>query len=215
MKIAGAFPIPNTKIATGSHATGDTGASSLIVGRVRLPNRIQKRIATPTAASARPVSTRRVVATTVISTAIAGLGPASVAAPICQRRTVLKNCACLGMAPRNTCGGGSSFGSAQPISHSSSQIAANRPIEAAVQPSCRRIVDWSCRFARGTAGRPSGERVQPRPSLRAPARTFSSERSKGIGFRQSPPRATSTRGGRGKASRRCSPCRASCPCAPE
>ncbi len=34
MKIAGALPMPNMKIATGSHAIGETGASSVMVGRV-------------------------------------------------------------------------------------------------------------------------------------------------------------------------------------
>ena len=59
MKIAGALPIPNTNIATGIQATGDTGASSLTVGMASLPSSGQKRIAIPTtrdpkAASARP-----------------------------------------------------------------------------------------------------------------------------------------------------------------
>jgi hypothetical protein len=38
MKIAGALPIPNMKIATGSHAIGETGASSVMVGRVSRSN---------------------------------------------------------------------------------------------------------------------------------------------------------------------------------
>jgi hypothetical protein len=32
MKIAGASPIPNRKMATGSHAIGDTGDNSVMVG---------------------------------------------------------------------------------------------------------------------------------------------------------------------------------------
>jgi hypothetical protein len=39
MKIAGPLPMPNRKIATGSHAIGDTGASSVIVGSVSFSNK--------------------------------------------------------------------------------------------------------------------------------------------------------------------------------
>jgi hypothetical protein len=35
IKIAGPLPIPKMKIATGSHAIGETGASRVTVGRVR------------------------------------------------------------------------------------------------------------------------------------------------------------------------------------
>jgi len=38
MKMAGPLPIPNRKIATGSQAIGEIGASSVMVGRVRRPN---------------------------------------------------------------------------------------------------------------------------------------------------------------------------------
>ena len=38
MNTAGPLPMPNRKIATGSHAIGDTGASSVIVGSVSFSN---------------------------------------------------------------------------------------------------------------------------------------------------------------------------------
>ena len=41
MKMAGALPMPNRKIATGSQAMGDTGDSSVTVGRVRRSTTIQ------------------------------------------------------------------------------------------------------------------------------------------------------------------------------
>jgi len=41
MKIAGALPMPNRKIATGSQAIGETGDRSVMVGRVSLPNSSQ------------------------------------------------------------------------------------------------------------------------------------------------------------------------------
>jgi hypothetical protein len=39
MKIAGPLPMPNRKIATGNHATGETGASNVTVGKTSLPKR--------------------------------------------------------------------------------------------------------------------------------------------------------------------------------
>ncbi len=41
MKIAGALPMPNMKIATGSHAIGDTGESSVMVGSTSLSKKCQ------------------------------------------------------------------------------------------------------------------------------------------------------------------------------
>ncbi len=41
MKIAGLLPIPNKKIATGSQAIGDTGASRVTVGRVNRSNSVK------------------------------------------------------------------------------------------------------------------------------------------------------------------------------
>ena len=41
MKIAGALPMPNMKIATGSQAIGDTGESSVMVGSTSLSKMCQ------------------------------------------------------------------------------------------------------------------------------------------------------------------------------
>ena len=38
MKIAGRLPMPNRKIATGSQAIGETGASKVTVGKVSRSN---------------------------------------------------------------------------------------------------------------------------------------------------------------------------------
>ena len=65
-----------------------------------------------TAAISRPASTRAAEASTVISSAISGLGPVLSPTPICQRCAVLKNLVCSGKFPRKTCGGGNSLGSA-------------------------------------------------------------------------------------------------------
>ena len=39
MKIAGPLPMPNRKIATGNHATGETGASNVTIDQTSLPKR--------------------------------------------------------------------------------------------------------------------------------------------------------------------------------
>src|SRR5271165_2491530 len=88
------------------------------------------------AARPSPTSTRIVEDRIVISTAMAGLGPASGLTPICQRWAVLKNLALLVRSPRKTCGGGSSRGSAHPTYHKASQIAVKRPTDTIVQRSC-------------------------------------------------------------------------------
>src|SRR5262249_49766168 len=137
---AGPLPMPNMKIATGSHATGETGESSVMVGRVRCSTSRKYRIATPrlmaeTVARPSPANTRIVEDRIVISTAIAGLGPALASTPICQRCAVLKNLAWPVRSARKICGGGSRRGSAQPTYQHTYQIAANSPNETIVQPS--------------------------------------------------------------------------------
>ena len=82
-----------------------------------------------TEAIARPMKTRAVVAPTVIITDSKAVGPAFIAWPTCQRVAVLKNLPCSARLPRKMCGGGSSFGSAQPKNQQSSQRPANRLID--------------------------------------------------------------------------------------
>ena len=88
-----------------------------------------------TVARPSPANTLIVDDRIVISTAMAGLGPALASTPICQRCAVLKNLAWPVRSLRKTCGGGSKRGSAQPKYQHSSQIAANSPTETIVQPS--------------------------------------------------------------------------------
>src|SRR3990167_5700868 len=82
-----------------------------------------------TEASTRPANTRAVVAAPVISTDSKAEGPSVMDVPTCQRVAVLKNLPCSAMLSRKMCGGGSSFGSAQPIAQHSSQRPANRLID--------------------------------------------------------------------------------------
>src|SRR5262245_45070551 len=82
-----------------------------------------------TEASTRPMNTRMVVAATVIITDSKADGPSSAELPTCQRVAVLKNFPCSAKFERKMCGGGSSWGSAQPTAHRSSQMPANRPTD--------------------------------------------------------------------------------------
>src|SRR5882757_5105998 len=82
-----------------------------------------------TEAISRPANTRMVVAPTVIITDSKAEGPSVIDLPTCQRVAVLKNLPCSAIDPRKMCGGGSSFGSAQPISQRNSQMPANSPID--------------------------------------------------------------------------------------
>ncbi len=77
MNTAGALPMPNRKIDTGSHAMGDIGASSVTVGRTSPRTTRNWLISTPVIRLAanprtRPASTRSTVARTVVSTATTG-----------------------------------------------------------------------------------------------------------------------------------------------
>ena len=105
MKMAGALPMPNTKIATGSQAIGDTGDSSVMVGRASFSTTRKYRTATPmlidrTDAISNPANTRAADASTVITSAMPADGPVLRPTPICQRCAVLKNLACSGKLPR-------------------------------------------------------------------------------------------------------------------
>src|ERR1700730_1541613 len=82
-----------------------------------------------TEAIRRPTNTRMVVQPTVIITDSSAEGPSFIDLPTCQRVAVLKNLPWSAIDPMKTCGGGSSFGSAQPISQRNSQMPANRPID--------------------------------------------------------------------------------------
>src|SRR5215216_2911669 len=82
-----------------------------------------------TEARTRPTNTRMVVAATVIITDSRADGPSSAELPTCQRVAVLKNLPCSPKFERKMCGGGSSWGSAQPIAQHSSQRPANRPTD--------------------------------------------------------------------------------------
>src|SRR5881394_3263137 len=82
-----------------------------------------------TEASTRPTNTRMVVAATVIITDSKAEGPSSAELPTCQRVAVLKNLPCSPKFERKMCGGGRSWGSAQPIAQHSSQSPANRPTD--------------------------------------------------------------------------------------
>ena len=80
MNIAGPLPTPNKKIATGNHATGETGASNVTVGRTNLPNKPWERITIPMqrlaiAAMASPASTRILDDAIVMITTSKGVGP--------------------------------------------------------------------------------------------------------------------------------------------
>src|SRR4029453_8449190 len=81
-----------------------------------------------TEASTRPTNTRMVVAATVIITDSKADGP-SMELPTCQRVAVLKNLPCSPKFERKMCGGGRSWGSAQPVAQHSSQMPANRPTD--------------------------------------------------------------------------------------
>ena len=109
-----------------------------MVGSTSRSIRWKYRISTPmpiasTDAIIRPENTRPVVAPRVISTASNGDGPLFIAVPMLQRVAVLKNFAWSAIDPINTCGGGSSFASAQPNHQNSSQIPANNPTDRQVQ----------------------------------------------------------------------------------
>src|SRR6267378_1408210 len=80
MKMAGALPMPNTKIATGSQAIGDTGDSSVMVGKASFSTTRKYRTATPmlidrTDAISNPANTRAADASTVITSAMPADGP--------------------------------------------------------------------------------------------------------------------------------------------
>src|SRR5262245_11844061 len=73
-----------------------------------------------------------VVAATVIITDSKADGPSPIDWPTCHRVAVLKNFPCSPKSERKMCGGGRSWGSAQPIAHNSSQMPANRLTERTV-----------------------------------------------------------------------------------
>src|SRR5215470_15644217 len=85
-----------------------------------------------TEASTSPTNTRMVVAATVIITDSKADGPSSAELPTCQRVAVLKNFPCSAKFDRKMCGGGSSWGSAQPTAHKSSQRPAKSPTDTQV-----------------------------------------------------------------------------------
>src|SRR5436190_18358095 len=87
-----------------------------------------------TEAIASPENTRMVVAPIVVITDSKADGPSVIDLPTCQRVAVLKNLPWSAIEPMKMCGGGSSFGSAQPTAHSNSQMPTNRPIDRIVQP---------------------------------------------------------------------------------
>ncbi len=84
---------------------------------------------------------------------MAGLGPAFMPVPICQRWAVLKKRACSARLPRKMCGGGSSLASAMPNAQSSSHRPAKQPTETSIQPvRCRSGTSPSGSATRWTSG---------------------------------------------------------------
>src|SRR5882757_3150247 len=132
MNTAGALPMPNRKIDTGSQAIGEIGASSVSVGSTSPRTTRNWAIRVPVtrlAANPRdsPASTRSSVARMVVDTATSG---AAWARPMSE---VSKYLAWLLKSRRKMCGGGSNSCGAQPIAQTSSHNPANSATEATHQ----------------------------------------------------------------------------------